>query len=133
MVLGAGGGQVTSSELMSLRAPFSVAACSNVMFSAKLETVSSIQCPSRTIIATVSWHGVGFPWAADSDPLGAWRAFRTITGQYGQILDKNNKYVGCSATKNDPGVCLWCYLSKNPGQNRQEEDNTGSVMAIWVF
>jgi len=67
----------------------------------------------------------GQSWSRN-DPLGAWRAFRTITGQYGQILDKNNKYVGCSATKNDPGVCLWCYLSKNPGQNRQEEDNTGN-------
>ena len=74
----------------------------------------------------------GQSWSRN-DPLGAWRAFKTITGQYGQILDKNNKYVGCSATKNDPGVCLWCYLSKNPGQNRQEEDNTGSVMAIWVI
>ena len=74
----------------------------------------------------------GQSWSRN-DPLGAWRAFRTITRQYGQILDKNNKYVGCSATKNDPGICLWCYLSKNPGKNRQEEDNTGSVIARWVF
>ena len=74
----------------------------------------------------------GQSWSRN-DPLGAWRAFRPITGQYGQILDKNNKYVGCSATKNDPGICLWCYLSKNPGKNGQEEDNTGSVIARWVF
>ena len=74
----------------------------------------------------------GQGWGRD-DPLAVWRAFKTITGQYGQILDKNNKYVGCSATKNDPGVCLWCYLSKNPGQNRQEQDDIGLVHGSMGF
>ena len=46
-------------------------------------------------------------------PLKGWRDFKDRTGHYNAILNRENKRVGCSATKNGKGVCLWCYLTKN--------------------
>ena len=48
-----------------------------------------------------------------NDPLKHWRYFKDRTEHYNTILNRDNKRVGCSATKNGKGVCLWCYLTKN--------------------
>ena len=48
-----------------------------------------------------------------NDPLKVWRDSKDRTGHYNAILNRDNKRVGCSATKIGKGVCLWCYLTKN--------------------